>query len=52
MYVITCSVSVVFLFIIKEKVKSRERRCDGVGVMKDKKMKLEDVETPHTIGGT
>ena len=39
------------LFIIKEKAKARERRWDGVGVMKDKKLKLEDVEDPHTLGG-
>ena len=38
------------LFIIKEKAKVRERRWDGVGVMKDKKLKLEDVEVPHTLG--
>ena len=29
------------VFIIKEKPKDRERRGDGVGVMKDKKLKLE-----------
>jgi hypothetical protein len=23
----------------------------GVGVMKDKELKLEDIEAPHTLGG-
>ena len=39
------------LFITKEKTKDRERKWDGVGVMKDKNLKLEDVEVPHTLGG-
>ena len=29
------------MFIIKEKPKDRERRGDGVGVMKDKKLKAK-----------
>ena len=42
------------LFIIKENVKTwvRERRWDGVGIMKDKEMKLDDVECPHTLCGS
>ena len=39
------------LFIIQEKVEVRERKWDVVGVMKDKKQNLEDVESPHTLGG-
>jgi hypothetical protein len=28
-------------------------RChDGVGVMEDKELNLEDIETHHTLGGT
>jgi len=38
-------------FIITEKGRVRERRCEGVGVMKDKELKLEDVDAPHTLGG-
>jgi hypothetical protein len=44
--------SITFLlFIITEKTrgKSRKKR-DGVGFMKDKVLKLEDVKTPHTLG--
>ena len=32
------------------KEKTRERKLDGVGVMKDKVHQVEDVETPHTLG--
>ena len=42
----------VLVFIIKEKVKVREKRCDVVGVIHDKKLKVEDVEKPHKLGGT
>ena len=34
------------LFIITEKSRDRERKWDGVGVMKDKEMKLEEVKVP------
>ena len=44
------SSQVEFLFIIMEKAKAKERKCDGVGVMKDKELKLEDVKAPHTLG--
>ncbi len=40
----------LFLFIITEKARAEVRKWDGVGVMKDKEMKLEDVKTPHTLG--
>ena len=36
------------LFIITEKTRVKEKKCDGVGVMKDKEVKLHDVKTPHT----
>ena len=42
--------SLLLLFIITEKARAKERKCDGVGVMKDKEMKLEDVKSPHTLG--
>ena len=34
------------LFIITEKARAKERKWDGVGVMKDKELKLEDVKAP------
>ena len=40
----------MLLFIITEKPRGKERKGDGVGVMKDKEMKLEDVKAPHTFG--
>ncbi len=39
-----------FFIIITEKTRTTERKWDGVGVMKDKELKLEDVKTPHTLG--
>ena len=38
------------LFIITEKERVKERKWDGVGVMKDKELKIEDVKSPHTLG--
>ena len=38
------------LFIITEKARARERKWDGVGVMKDEVLKLEEVKAPHTLG--
>ena len=38
------------LFIITEKARVKERKRDGVGVMKDKELNLEDVKVPHTLG--
>ena len=38
------------MFIITEKTRGKERKWNGVGVMKDKEMKLEDVKDPHTLG--
>jgi hypothetical protein len=38
------------LFIITEKKRAKVRKSDGVGVMKDKEMKIEDVKAPHTLG--
>ena len=35
-----------------EKVRDQERKWDGVGVMKDKEMKIEDVKDRHTLGWT
>ena len=32
-------------------MRDRERKCNGVGVLKDKDLKFEDVEDPHTLGG-
>ena len=39
------------MFIITEKARDRERKRGGVGVMKDKELKLEEVNVPHTLGG-
>ena len=36
-------------FIITEKARPKERKY-GVGVMKDKELKLEDVKAPRTLG--
>ena len=41
---------VMLLFIVTERTRTRERKWDGVGVMKDKEMKLEEVKGPHTLG--
>ena len=38
------------MFIVTEKVRARERKWDGVGVMKDKELKFEEVKAPHTLG--
>ena len=39
-------------FIITEKTRSNGgRKVEGVGVMKDKEIKLEEIETSHTLGG-
>ncbi len=38
-------------FIRTEKARAREKKWDGVGIMKDKELKLEGVEAPHTLGG-
>ena len=38
------------LFIITEKTSPKERKRDGVGVMKDKELKVEDVKVRHTLG--
>ena len=38
------------LYIITDKTRDKERKLDGVGVMKDKELKLEDVKVPHTLG--
>ena len=40
---------VFWLFIITEKSRVKERKWDGVGVMKDKELKSEDVKDPHTL---
>ncbi len=38
------------LFIVTEKTRDTERKWYGVGVMKDKELKIEDVKDPHTLG--
>ena len=37
------------MFITTEKARVKESKRNGVGVMKDKEMKLEDVKDPHTL---
>ncbi len=39
----------LFQFIITDKAISRR---EGVGVMNDEKFKFEEIESPHTLGGT
>ena len=39
-----------FFVYVTEKSRANVRKCDGVGVMKDKEMKIEDVNPPHTLG--
>ena len=43
-------VSCVFQFITTDKAKASSRR-EGVGVMKDKEPKLEEIKASHTLGG-
>ena len=38
------------MFFITEKSRVKERKWNGVGVMKDKEMKIENVKVPHTLG--
>ncbi len=33
-----------------EKSRDEERKWDGVSVLKDKELKLEDTKDPHTLG--
>jgi hypothetical protein len=39
------------VFIITDKAKSSRGGVKGVGVMKDEELKLEEIETSHTLGG-
>jgi hypothetical protein len=39
------------LFILAEKARARGEEWKGVGVMRDKEPKPEDVEASHTLGG-
>jgi hypothetical protein len=39
-----------FLFTITEKERPKERKYNGVGVMEDKELKIENVKDPHTLG--
>ena len=48
--VVYCSGEWLFVYLT-EKARARERRCEGVGVMKQKEQKLEHVQALHTIGG-
>ena len=41
---------VVYVFIITERSRTKERKRNGVGVMKDKVLKIEDVKDPNTLG--
>ena len=40
-----------FQFIITDKSKTRRGRREGVDVMKEKELKLEEIEDSHTLGG-
>jgi hypothetical protein len=39
-----------FQFIITDKSKGWEGRREGVGVMKDDEVNLEEIESSHTLG--
>ena len=39
------------VFIITDKAKLVGEEVKGVGVMKDEKRKLEEIEVSHTLGG-
>ena len=39
------------LCIIADKARARRKDVKGVGVVRDKEVKLEDVEASHTLGG-
>ncbi len=39
------------MFIITDKVKLVGEEVKGVGVMKDEELKLEEIESSHTLGG-
>ena len=45
-----CHSHFVILFIVTEKERDKERKWHGVGVMKDKELKIEDVKVSHTLG--
>ena len=45
------AVWLIVCFIITEKARAREWKWEGVGVVKGKVLKLEDVEAPHALGG-
>ena len=39
---------VIFIFVLTDKARSV---AEGVGVIKDKELKLEETEASHTLGG-
>ncbi len=41
----------IYVFIITDKSKLVGEEAKGVGVMKDKELKLEEIESSHTLGG-
>ena len=43
---------ILFLFIVTEKTRGKERKWGGVDVMKDKEVQIEDVKVQHTLGWT
>ena len=39
------------MFILADKARARGEDVKGVGVVRDKELKLEDGEASHTLGG-
>ena len=39
------------VIIITDQAKVSRKEVKGVGVMKDEELKLEEIETSHTLGG-
>ena len=42
---------IISVFIIMDKTKLVGEETQGVGVMKDEELKLEEIEDSHTLGG-
>ena len=45
------TIKFMYVFIITDKAKLVGEEVKGVGVMKDEELKLEEIETSHTLGG-
>ena len=49
----TCQcLPISLLYIRISSLREQKRKEEGVGVMKDKELKFEEIEVSHTLGGT